>query len=50
MKELTGKPLVSHIIETLISSDIADEIWVATDWEYLKKSINETFGQKVQSI
>lgn len=48
MKELAGKPLVSHIIETVISSDIADEIWVATDWEYLKKYVHNTFGEKVQ--
>lgn len=48
MKELAGKPLIAHILETIIVSGIADEIWVATDWDYLKKYVRETFGRKVQ--
>ena len=48
MQVLAGKPLVPHILETIILSEIADEIWVATDWDNLKSYVNETFGQKVK--
>ena len=48
MKELAGRPLIWHILQTVMSSEIADEIWVATDWNYLKRYVKDTFGHKVQ--
>lgn len=47
MKDLNGKPLISFILDTLIISNIADEIWVATDWDELKFYVENNYKNKV---
>lgn len=47
MKELNGKPLISYTLDTLIASSIADEIWVATDWNKLKSYVQDRYKDKV---
>ena len=47
IKELGGKPLLCWIIDCIISSNISDCIWVATDCEKTQKIIYDRYDGKI---
>ena len=48
LRLLKGKPLVCWILDTLISSDISNEIWIATDCDKMDTLISEHYGDSVK--
>lgn len=47
IKELGGKPLICWVLDTLLKSRIADEIWVATDSDEIHEMIRATYRRKI---
>lgn len=48
LKKLGNKPLICWILDTLLESNIANSIWVATDWDEMEKFIHERYNHKVK--
>ncbi len=48
MKLLAGKPLISHIIDTIIATETKDNIWVATDCPKLKEYVSNLYKERVK--
>lgn len=48
LRKLGNKPLVCWILDTLLVSNIADSIWVATDWDEMETLIHERYNHKVE--
>ena len=47
IKELGGKPLLCWVVDSIISSNISDCIWVATDCEQTKKIVHNRYNGKI---
>ncbi len=48
IKKLKDKPLISWIIDTIVNSETADEIWVATNCPKTKHALNKCYGNKIK--
>lgn len=48
IRELGGKPLVCWILDTLLSSNISDEVWIATDCDKMETLITERYNGSVK--
>lgn len=47
IKELCGKPLICWILDTLLESRIADDVWVATDSDEMHTLLLSRYPEKV---
>lgn len=48
LKLLGGKPLVCWVLDTVLASGIADEVWVATDWDEMERLVCDRYAEKVK--
>lgn len=45
---LGGKPLLCHVLDTLVGTPGFDDIWIATDSDKAEKIVNHRYGIKVK--